>query len=250
MSNPDIIIPGNFGADGLSPTKAAAGVNCKEDDTGQDGSDTSDGSPSWLGRGKCVQATDGTKGAKGDRGENAFDGSFGRKPPLLIIKVGSMPTTSEPIKIESIGGKGGEGGNGGEGGDGADGGNAGVNNSKCLNKKYTRLAKGGLGGDGGIGGDGGLGGDGGNGGDVYTYSDQPSIDLLLVGTSTVGAPGNGGNGAEGGQGGLGGYNEVKDGDPIKRALPGQSLGGGRGKRGGNNGFPGVVAYRRLTDPPN
>ena len=244
----DIEILGISGADGINPGKALNGENTKENNMGQDGTNTSDDSPSRWGRGNCKQATNGENGAAGLPGLAGGDGQDGGKSPLLILKIGSINPNSNQIIVQSNGGKGGKGGNGGDGGDGAKGGNAGVNNLKCISKRYTHYSMGGIGGDGGKGNDGGKGGDSGNGGEVYVYSDQLSLNTLLVTSSNASTPGDGGAGGNGGQPGEGGLDEPQDGQPPNQQIKGNFLGGGLGKSSGGPGEPGTVAYRRLTNP--
>lgn len=245
MTKPDILIQGVFGTNGIDLPKAAAGVNSVENNTGQPGSDTSKDEPKLFGKGKCSQATDGTTGANGANGDGTNDGSFGKKPMMFTLFIGSVPTSTARIIINSNGGDGGAGGKGADGGDGAEGGKAGTDNAKCIKGGYTTYAMGGVGGDGGTGGDSGGGGDAGDGGDIFVYTDQTSLNTLIVSTSNAGNAGLGGVGSSGGIGGLGGLNEVASGNTPTRQASGRTMGGGDTKRPGGYGVSGSVVYRSL-----
>ena len=242
--NPDIIVLGAPGADGLSgPLPAPA----NPDYTGKPAA--AGGSCSW---GDCTCATNGVNGGSGNRGNTGLGGATPPKAPTLGVIVGRLLSD---LVVQTQGGNGGNGGSGSNGSNGGVGQDAGTNDPSCLkagwfSKAPCTPALGGYGGNAGQGGDGGPGGGGGDGGDIYIYyyesqSISPSGSTYQIhGISKPGSVGNGGAKGKAGQPGAGGMNEPVNGNPaVPRDGGFSSSDGNPGTNGLTPGEPGnVVSY--------
>lgn len=245
--NPDIIVFGPPGANGISGTNGHA-----------PSSDFVGGQPHAQSgsckHGSCNCALPGLSGGPGNPGNSGTAGGQAPKAPTLCVIVGRLVSD---LAVQTQGGKGGSGGAGGSGSNGGHGQDAGRNTPSCLKTEWYHKAPcypatGGIGGNAGRGADGRPGGGGGDGGDIYIYYAEPQgvspscSAFQVFGTSVPGAVGMGGAPGQAGNPGAGGMNEaVGKNSPTQQASGSSAISGNWGPNGSPPGTPGIVASQML-----